>query len=529
LHPNTSAARYTSAVERCVERIRAGDIYQANICLRLDASFTGDVCGLFADLVAALDPAYAGLVCTQDTAVVSVSPELFLRREGRKAVSAPIKGTRPRTPGTTTADEDPNAARLAHSDKDRAENVMIVDLVRNDLARVAATGTVTVPSLLRVEPHCGVWHLVSQVAAELRPGSGDDELLTATFPPGSVTGAPKLSALGVIDELESAPRGVYTGAVGYRSPVAGLELNVAIRTLTVDTSLGRASLGVGAGITAASIPSMEWQECLDKAAPLARAAHTRLSTSEATAPVAPMGPISEAMLVLAGRVVDVDAHLQRLARSTERLWDADLPDDLPERVRLTACDAPRVAALRLRASRSPEGLLRVDLQLVQSLSPVPPQCQQGLRFSAMTSDEGVGEHNTPRPQLDALAAKAGRGHVLLVDRAGHCLQTTRGNLLVFCGRTLATPPLDGRVMPGITRRTALDLAREAGFDVEVREVFLAELAEADGVAVCGSLTGIEWVRRCPGRTWRTPARTTSELAALLLARWGTHERPGVPR
>jgi para-aminobenzoate synthetase/4-amino-4-deoxychorismate lyase len=526
LRPDTSAARYTSAVERCVQRISAGDIYQANICLRLDAEFTGDVCGLFADLVAALEPAYAALVCARDIAVVSVSPELFLHRRGVEVASAPIKGTRPRTPGPDTAADDPAAARLARSEKDRAENVMIVDLVRNDLARVAATGTVRVPSLLRVEPHCGVWHLVSRVTAELRTGTGDDELLAATFPPGSVTGTPKLSALEVIDELETAPRGVYTGAVGYRSPAAGLELNVAIRTVTVDRALGRSSLGVGAGITAESIPSQEWRECLDKAAPLAAAAHTRLRSAEALRPPRTSNSIHETMLVLTGGVVDIDAHLHRLRRSIGQLWDATVPGDVRERVLAVGSTGSSAAALRLRACRTLQGPPRVDLRLSPTLRPLPAACQPGLRIRVARVDDGVGEHKTPNPELDALAARIGRGHILLVDRHGRCLQTQRGNLLVFRGRTLVTPPLDGRVMPGTTRRTVLELAGTNGFDVQVREVELAELAEADGAAVSGSLAGIEWIRRCPGRAWTAPAPAVIELAAALLVRWGVHGGPG---
>ena len=241
---NQSTEQYTAAVERCIDHIRAGDVYQANICLRLDATFEGSVTGLFADLLEALGPAYAALVCDDGGAVVSLSPELFLQRRGRKVTSAPIKGTRPRTPGLPP-EADPERQALQTSEKERAENVMIVDLIRNDLARVAEIGSVQVPSLLQVAEQCGVWHMISTVSATLPGAITDEALLRATFPPGSVTGAPKLAAQAIIESLEPDPRGVYTGAVGYVSPAAGLELNVAIRTLRVDG--GRVSLGVGAG------------------------------------------------------------------------------------------------------------------------------------------------------------------------------------------------------------------------------------------------------------------------------------------
>ena len=272
LRPRESRAWYTASVSACIERIRAGDVYQANLCFRMDADFAGDVTRLFADLVDALQPAYGALICTRSHAIVSVSPELFLRRDGDAVTSAPIKGTRPKS--TVSRDPDPSAGDLLRSAKERAENVMIVDLVRNDLSRVAATGSVQVPSLLAVEEHCGVWHLVSRVSATIAPGCSDADLLAATFPPASVTGAPKQAARGVISQLEHRSRGVYTGAVGYLSPSSGLELNVAIRTAVISYSHAAPhllSLGVGAGITAGSVPADEWQECLDKAAPLAAA------------------------------------------------------------------------------------------------------------------------------------------------------------------------------------------------------------------------------------------------------------------
>jgi anthranilate/para-aminobenzoate synthase component I len=260
---------YIASVSACIERIRAGDVYQANLCFRMDADFAGDVTSLFADLVDALQPAYGALICTRSHAIVSVSPELFLRRNGDTVTSAPIKGTRPKSTGSRGP--DPSAGELLRSTKERAENVMIVDLVRNDLGRVASTGSVRVPSLLAVEEHCGVWHLVSRVSATIAPGCSDADLLAATFPPASVTGAPKRAARGVITQLERRPRGLYTGAIGYLSPYAGLELNVAIRTAVINyrhAAPHLLSLGVGAGITAGSVPADEWQECLDKAAPL---------------------------------------------------------------------------------------------------------------------------------------------------------------------------------------------------------------------------------------------------------------------
>lgn len=259
---------HLKAVRGCVDQIAAGEIFQANIASRFVARFDGDPVEVFAAGSASLRPARAAYVSGGWGAVVSLSPELFLARHGDVVRSSPIKGTLPRR----GPEDDGNAERLRASTKDVAENVMIVDMARNDLGRVAEIGRVSVPRLLDVQAHPGVWHLVSDVRAELPPGTPDSELLAAAFPPASVTGAPKVRALEVIAELEAVPRQVYCGAVGMSSPVAGTELNVAIRSLEYSRATeqrpGLLRFGVGGGITADSDPDAEWQECLTKAAPL---------------------------------------------------------------------------------------------------------------------------------------------------------------------------------------------------------------------------------------------------------------------
>ncbi|MDQ7805219.1 aminodeoxychorismate synthase component I [Amycolatopsis sp. A133] len=257
-------SEHRDAVKACVHAIEAGELFQANICCRFTGSFSGSPAALFASGVSSLSPRRAAFVSGSWGSVVSFSPELFLARHGRAVRSTPIKGTLPRRGPA----DDGNALLLRRSTKDVAENVMITDLVRNDLGRVCEVGSVTVPSLLRVRPAPGVWHLDSTVTGVLRPSVPDAALLDATFPPGSVTGAPKIRALDLIASLEPCGRGVYTGAIGLVSPAAGLELNVAIRTFEIAS--GTIALGVGGGITADSDPETEWQECLHKAAPLER-------------------------------------------------------------------------------------------------------------------------------------------------------------------------------------------------------------------------------------------------------------------
>jgi para-aminobenzoate synthetase component 1 len=256
------AADHRDAVKACVHAIEAGELFQANICSRFSGGFSGSPGALFAEGIRRMAPRRAAYLAGEWGAVVSMSPELFIARHGDLVRSTPIKGTLPRR----GAADDVLARKLRESPKDVAENVMITDLVRNDLGRVCEVGSVRVPDLLSVRAAPGVWHLESTVEGRLAAGLTDEDLLRATFPPGSVTGAPKIRALDLIAELEPAARGVYTGAIGLASPLAGLELNVAIRTLEVHG--GRVGLGVGGGITADSDPELEWQECLHKAAPL---------------------------------------------------------------------------------------------------------------------------------------------------------------------------------------------------------------------------------------------------------------------
>lgn len=266
------AAHHLAGVAECRARIEAGEIFQANLCLRLEGRFEGAASDLLAQALTRIEPPYAAAFDTPAGSIVSLSPELFLRRRGRVVVTGPIKGT-------VARDEDPGRAAAAlrglrRSGKDAAEHVMIVDLMRNDLGRVCEYGSVDAPRLPTAEPHPGLWHLVSYVSGRLRGGVGDGELLRATFPPGSVTGAPKVQSLRVIAALERYGREVYTGAIGFASPVAGLELSVAIRTL--ELSGGRLWLGAGGGIVADSDPRRELEEALAKARPIAGAVRAQV-------------------------------------------------------------------------------------------------------------------------------------------------------------------------------------------------------------------------------------------------------------
>jgi para-aminobenzoate synthetase component 1 len=261
--PNFTRAEFESGVRRIRDYIAAGDVYQVNFAQRFQAAFTGVPLALYRRL-RARNPAPFGAYLDYDgTVVASISPERFLRvAAGSRIVEArPIKGTRPR--GSTPAKDTALARALHASAKDRAENVMIVDLLRNDLGKVCRTGSVEVPRLLALESHPTVHHLVSTVTGVLRDDADAFDLIRAAFPGGSVTGAPKIRAMEIIAELERGPRGVYCGAIGYVSVTGAMDLNIPIRTIVLRG--GEASFHAGAGIVWDSEPAAEYQETLAKA------------------------------------------------------------------------------------------------------------------------------------------------------------------------------------------------------------------------------------------------------------------------
>jgi len=486
------AVGHMAAVADCVERIAAGEIFQANVCLRLDAAFDGRVADLFAHAMPRLEPAYGACFVTPWGEISSLSPELFLRRRGRVVTTGPIKGTAPR-------DGDP--AALHGSEKDRAEHVMIVDLMRNDLGRVAEYGSVEAPEAPVAQPHPGVWHLVSEVRARLAPGNGDAALLRATFPPGSVTGAPKVQAMKVITELEATGREVYTGAIGFASPHAGLELSVAIRTF--EARAGHLWLGAGGGIVADSDPQAEFEECLVKARPLIAAIGGRIvkgsdpstkrnrpeqgflpwrivkGSDPFIRPEVGLG-VFETVLVAGGVAVNLETHLARLARSVRVLYGEALPViDVPRRdgaVRITYVPGEPVS-VEWRPLR------RRELPIVLTPHVVPG---------------GLGEHKwVDRRLVDALGADGTTP--LLLDADGTVLEAAWAALLMRRDGTLYTPREDGRILPSTSRPKA--------------EPADLHLRPGDELLLSSSLAGVVpavLAATTPGPrpdTRRTPART----------------------
>jgi para-aminobenzoate synthetase/4-amino-4-deoxychorismate lyase len=408
-----------------------------------------------------------------------------------------------------TADDAAARAALVASAKDKAENVMIVDLMRNDLGRVCSYGTVRAEAEPVVEAHPGVWHLVSSVQGRLREGVRDADLLRATFPPGSVTGAPKVQALLVISELEGSARHAYTGAVGFASPVAGLELNVVIRTIEI--AGGRAWIGAGGGIVADSDPDAEVREALDKARPLIAAlgaelhappdprrrarALPRALEGGLRRPDPALG-VFDTIAVRERRPVALDAHLARLARSAAAVLGVALPGGLRDDVAAAAAGADLA---RLRIDVGPGG---VEIAVLPAVAPA----LEPVSLAPVALPGGLGEHKwRDRSLLDALTARLG-AMPLLVDADGSVLEAAISNVWILEGGALVTPRADGRILPGVTR--ARLLAAGAGREDSVD---LARLEAADAVLHSSSIGLVRVATGARGR----PDEIVRELWDLL--------------
>lgn len=297
--PKIGQPEYDSAVSRIRELIAAGDTYQVNYSFPLTSNFSGDAYAWYRELCVAQGAPYSVYLDLGRHQVLCLSPELFFERCGDRVVTRPMKGTKTR--GRWLDEDREHAEWLRESRKDRAENVMIVDLLRNDLGKVSIPGTVQTTSLFDIERFETVWQMTSTVESTLRPGTNLVELMSALFPCGSITGAPKIRTMQIIRELEHFPRGIYTGAIGFLRPGGDCVFNVAIRTVVIDTQTSIATFGVGGGITIDSTAAGEYEECLVK---------SRFLQSK---PVE--FELFESMLVEDGEIFLLERHIERLRNS----------------------------------------------------------------------------------------------------------------------------------------------------------------------------------------------------------------------
>ncbi len=484
--PSVSRERYDAAIEAIHERIAAGDTYQVNHTLRLRSLVRGDARGLYRDLCYAQRGAYAAYVDTGRFRVLSASPELFFRIDGgggggRRLTTRPMKGTAPR--GRWLDEDEAIRTRLQGSVKDRAENAMIVDLLRNDLGRVARRGTVTWSDVFEAERYETVWQLTSTVAAQLEPAAGLGEVFEALFPCGSVTGAPKVSTMGIIAELEDSPRGVYCGTVGYLAPPGtdgpSARFNVAIRTVVVDAETGAAGYGVGGGITWDSLARSEYDETVAKARVLtARRPRFELLETLRHDPAGDdpshHGP---------GRFRRLDEHLARLRSSAEYFGFVYDEEAVRRELASAASRIPdRPARVRLLLDR--RGAITTGAVAMPS-SPEPVRLAIDEGHPVDPWDVLLFHKTSLRGRYDdARARHPGVDDVVLVNTRGEATETSTANLAVRVDDRWWTPSLDSGLLPGTERAALL-----ADGTLVERPIPLALLRTADELAVLNASRG----------------------------------------
>jgi para-aminobenzoate synthetase/4-amino-4-deoxychorismate lyase len=479
--PSAGRDAYDSTVEQIRERIAAGITYQVNHTLRLRARIEGDPHGLYRDLCYAQRGAYSAYLDLGRYRILSASPELFFRLDGDVVTTKPMKGTAAR--GRWPEEDELIRASLRGSVKDRAENAMIVDLLRNDIGRIARAGSVRWSDVFEAERYETVWQLTSTVSATLRPDVALPDVFRALFPCGSVTGAPKVSTMGIIAELEDSPRGVYCGTVGYLAPFGEpgprARFNVAIRTVVHDAQTGMAEYGTGGGITWDSRASAEYDELVAKAKVLTvRRPPFRLLETLLHEPGKGYRRMSEHLARLRasaeyqGFAFDPEAVQAALDREARRF------PSKAARVRLLLDRRGKVETGGAPMPRSPEPV-RLAIDAGHPVDPSDP-----FLFHKTTLRDGYERARERHPAAD---------DVILVNTRGEVTETTIANLAVRISGVWFTPPLDCGLLPGCEREALI-----ADGKLRERVITVDELRGAEELAIFSSV-----------RPWRRAILTQS--------------------
>jgi aminodeoxychorismate synthase, component I, bacterial clade len=462
---------YAAAVELALRHIAGGDVYQLNLTWRIDFTFFGSYLALYRKLRRSQPVNYGAYLSLADRVVMSLSPELFLERRGDALVSKPMKGTRARDGDNGT--DQATAKALQQSEKDRAENLMIVDLIRNDLGKIAQIGSVRVDRLFAIEQYPTVYQMVSQVTGRV-PDRSLYPTLKALFPSGSVTGAPKIRAMEIIGDLERFSRGIYTGAIGHIRPGGDFVFNVAIRTIEL-TPNNRGRLHVGSGIVADSSANAEYEECWSKARFL-----TELPSDFA---------LLETILLQGGELNRLDAHLQRLKQSAHFFG--------------FKCDESRIREILLHTrQKSLEGSHRVRLTLgkdgridvgFQPLVKLPQRISFVLALDRVDSSDILLRHKTTARGLYDRALRRLETEcfdALFFNQREELTEGARSNVFLLKDGVWFTPPVESGLLNGIMRQEIL-----CAMPVRVRKLYRDDLLNADAVYLSNALRGLVTAKR----------------------------------
>ena len=474
--PSVSEARYMDAFEEVQKYIEAGDTYQVNLTFRLFAPFPSATHSLYERMRRAQRVAYGAFINTGLLTLLSCSPELFFRRSGDRITLKPMKGTIER--GRTLAEDKERSAQLKESEKNRAENLMIVDLLRNDVGKIARSGTVRVKRFFEIERYETVFQATSTIEAVLNGGTSIPELFRSLFPSGSVTGAPKIRTMEIIDELETTPRGFYTGSIGYFGPAKKAVFNVAIRTLVVDRESGNAEFGVGSGVVHDSRGADEYRECLLKA---------KFLESEATE----FGLIETMRWDSRRGWLLLPGHLRRLRESAlyfgMRFSSSEVREEL-KRMERRLRQRSAGEAFRMRLELNRHGNVSITHSRLE-----PPGRKEYVRFSPFAVDAEnrfLFHKTTNRPVYDReleAAKEEGYFDVVFRNKEGEITEGARSNIFVKRGDTLLTPPVECGLLPGVYRSYLLSSRKHR---VREQRLYPDDLISADELFLCNSVRGL---------------------------------------
>jgi para-aminobenzoate synthetase/4-amino-4-deoxychorismate lyase len=471
---------YAVAVDRIRDYIAAGDAYQVNFTLRRRFRYTGDPTPFYRSLCAAQTAPFSAFIDTGRFQILSASPELFFRLENGIITVRPMKGTAPR--GRWWAEDEAAKQQLRDDPKERAENLMIVDLMRNDLGMIAKTGSVRVASLFDIETLPTVHQMTSTVTANLKTGNGIVEIFRALFPCGSVTGAPKKRAMEIIAELEDSPRGIYTGCIGYISPIRPTNpyeavFSVAIRTAVIDGATGEGELGVGSGITWDSSPAAEYAECLAK--------------GEFALKGRPRFRIVETMLYIGGEgCFLLDRHLKRIRRSAAYFGFTFRPAPVRKALEQRTTNLAGEQKVRLLLDRKGDFTITVE--------PIPPAPDETVAVAfagqRVNSRDPFLYHKTDHRDLyrEELAGRPDCVDVIFRNERGEVTEGANHTIVARINGALVTPTLACGLLPGVFREELL-----ARGEITERVITADELAGSEEIWLINSVRKWRRAMICP--------------------------------
>lgn len=457
----TSASEYKEAIQKIHHHIRQGDTYQVNYTVQLQQDLTADPFAIYNRLVVEQNAHYNAFIQHDDLSIISISPELFFKKEGDTLTTRPMKGTTNR--GLTTATDLKQAQWLAHDQKNRSENMMIVDLLRNDMNRISKIGSEKVKSLCHVEQYSTVWQMTSTIETQLLENRNLSDVFQALFPCGSITGAPKIATMSIISAVEKQARGVYCGAIGILPPQGPTIFNVAIRTLQMQGT--KAIYGVGGGITWDSNWADEYEETKQKAAVLYRQN--------------PKFDLISTGLVHQGRLLFIEEHLNRLQEAS-RYFDFPFKKEEAHYQVESLCQSFDVDTdYRLKFSLSKDGELKFDHSPLIDLS--DSFCQARLVEQLYPLDSPYTFFKTSyRPHLSI-----GPHEQIYYNHEGQLLETSIGNLVVKINNQLYTPPVQLGILNGIYRQHLI-----AQKEVKEKVLTLDDLKQAQAIYACNAVRGL---------------------------------------